>query len=106
MRLVTDGMLLLSFTFWLGFTPEQPWSLAVDPSGQRGDTDTQYLLAAWSSTDTDTSTSDSNLWMGEGGERPQSSVTFSICYQEMVLKETYHALLFSRCSSDVNDLER
>lgn len=97
MRLVTGGMLLLSFTFWLGFTPKQPWSLAVDPSGQRGDTDTQYLLAAWSSTDTDTSTSDSNLWMGEGGERPQSSVTFSICYQEMVLKSPSERKLITLC---------
>lgn len=59
-------MLVLFLTFWLGFTPEQLWSLAVDPSGQRGETDTQYLLAAWSSTDTDTSTSDSNLWMQRG----------------------------------------
>lgn len=74
MRLVTGGMLLLFFTFWLGFTPEQPWSLAVDPSGQTGDTDTQYLLAAWSSTDTDTSTSDSSLWMGEGGENHRAAL--------------------------------
>lgn len=50
-------------TVWLGCTPEQLWPLAVDPSGQRGDTDTQYLLTALSSTDTDTSTSDNNLWM-------------------------------------------
>ncbi len=50
------------FTVWLGCTPEQLRSLAVDPSGQRGDTDTQYLLTALSSTDTETSTSDNNLW--------------------------------------------
>lgn len=50
------------FTVWSGCTPEQLWSLAVDPSGHIGDTDTQYLLTALSSTDTDTATSDNNLW--------------------------------------------
>lgn len=54
------------FTVWPGITPEQLWSFTVDPSGQRGDTETQYLLAALSSTDTDTATSDSNVWTERG----------------------------------------
>lgn len=56
------------FTVWLGCTPEQLRSFAVDPSGQRGDTETEYLATALSSTETDTSTSDNNLWM-QGGVR-------------------------------------
>lgn len=56
------------FTVWLGCTPEQLWAFAVDPSGQRGDTETEYLPTALSSTETDTSTSDNNLWM-QGGRK-------------------------------------
>ena len=54
-------MYVCVFTVWPGCTPEQLWSLAVDPLGQRGETDTQYLLTASSSTDTDTATSDNSL---------------------------------------------
>lgn len=56
------------FTVWLGCTPEQLRSFAVDPSGQRGDIETEYLPTALSSTETDTSTSDNNLWM-QGGRK-------------------------------------
>lgn len=64
------------FTVWLGCTPEQLWSLAVDPSGQRGDTDTQYLLSTLSSTDTDTVTSDNNLWADNGWQEIKSKSHF------------------------------
>lgn len=56
------------FTVWLGCTPEQLWPFRVDPSGQMGDTDTEYLSAALSSTEMETSTSDNNLWM-QGGRK-------------------------------------
>lgn len=56
------------FTVWFGCTPEQLRSFAVDPSGQRGDIETEYLPTALSSIETDTSTSDNNLWT-QGGRK-------------------------------------
>lgn len=56
------------FTVWLGCTPEQLCSFGLDPSGQIGDTDTEYLPTALSSTEMKTSTSDNNLWTQGGRE--------------------------------------
>lgn len=61
--------LFVPLTVWLRCTPEQLWPFAVDPSGQRGDTETQYLLTALSSRDTTTFTSDNSLWRAERGRK-------------------------------------
>ena len=79
------------FTVWPGCTPEQLWSAAVDPSGQRGDTDTQYLLTALSSTETATATSDNNLWVEQEWKEMKKHLQIYYLISRNPLKPPYCA---------------